>query len=491
MIKTNVTNAQNKVNGDMSKVSSDQTAVSNAQSAVNTAQNNVNSKQQAVNNAYNDINNPDVQAKQNAVNQAQNAVDTDKNNIQAANTAANQAHNDIDTDKKNIAADQSKVIDDQTAVSNASSANDQAQGALQSAQSQLQNDQSALNNVNDQLSNQNHIVLPSGYNDDMFNNGDISSIMQQGQQLNGYSNQNENSYKHNQADENENIDPHNLTQAQRAEITEWVAGLLNPIREQLGNPLIQISNGSLQYSQDVTNKYNSDNWDWLSQSHDTNGLDSVNTQDGINNWSECIGPLSNEGYPTNMDQLKQNIYDNLLMMLFDDADSNYGHAKSLMGYDAKTSTDRGFDATSTEYLGMSVDNHDGIHFNFVDEANNNFDKTGNYPIPSTTALEQQQTQLQGQVSSDQSAVSSAETQANQTQSALNSAQSQLNNDQAQLQSDQNALNDANSRLNQRSKRINQCFNRITKRSTSLEERPSSLGCRECFHATKISCLQPS
>ena len=110
-----------------------------------------------------------------------------------------------------------------------------------------------------------------------------------------------------------------------------------------------------------------------------------------------------------------------------------------MGYDAKTSTDRGFDATSTEYLGMSVDNHDGIHFNFVDEANNNFDKTGNYPIPSTTCFRTTTDPITRSSSSDQSAVSSAETQANQTQSALNSAQSQLNNDQAQLQSDQKCV----------------------------------------------------
>ncbi|MBO8442128.1 MAG: SEC10/PgrA surface exclusion domain-containing protein, partial [Firmicutes bacterium] len=346
------------------------------------------------------------------------------------------------------------------------------QSALQSAQSQLQNDQSALNNVNDQLSNQNSIQLPSGYNDDMFNNDDISSIMQQGQQLNGYdsSTTSANTYKHNQADENESIDVTNLTDAQRAEITEWVAGLLNPIREQLGNPDVQISNGSMQYSKDVVDRYNSDGWNMTTQGHDQNALTQVGQQDGVQDESEAAGLIYYPNNPitpapTNMDQLKQDVYNTIISMLFDDAGSDYGHTQALIGYDAKTANTRGFDDTTEEYLGVDTDDNGWVHFNFARQGS--YDKTGDYPIPSTTALEQQQTQLQGQVSSDQSAVSSAETQANQTQSALNSAQSQLSNDQAQLQSDQNALNDANSRLTN-------AQNALTSASTALQNDQQAL-----------------
>lgn len=146
-------------------------------------------------------------------------------------------------------------------------------------------------------------------------------------------------------------------------LTQYVCRLLNPIREALGNPVYQINQGSIDIVDEVAKGYVQDNWNLLiKRAHDMSRLQKIGGDYGVI-VSESISAGYTQAAPrqNTMDQLKNAAYDSIVDMLFQDADSEWGHTTDLVGA-------RVADVTST-FLGVAPDSLGNLHYNGEPQTN--------------------------------------------------------------------------------------------------------------------------
>ncbi len=163
--------------------------------------------------------------------------------------------------------------------------------------------------------------------------------------------------------------------------TQFAVSLLNPIREAIGVTPYKITNASIDVAQDVANEYRKDNWNTLENSHDGEALSRVaekwNTDLIGESWADD-GWFGGHGHAYSnltLDDLYYGVYNSILMLLFQDANQDYGHATDLLGVRAANSdvTVAGDDlGVSFEYgKGMKAwgqTNVGGFHFNSISDA---------------------------------------------------------------------------------------------------------------------------
>lgn len=212
---------------------------------------------------------------------------------------------------------------------------------------------------------QNVIQLPSGWVDALRSQHDwgditdstlsntLSSLGVEGEALNN------GKYIHNPNDNyvvNYNADG-SIDKRQILILTQYVCRLLNPIREALGNPVYQINQGSLDIVDEVAKGYVQDNWYlMIKRAHDMVRLQQIGDEYGVI-VSESISAGYTQAAPrqNTMDQLKNAAYDSIVDMLFQDADSEWGHTTDLVGARAP-------EVTST-FLGVAPDSLGNLHYN--------------------------------------------------------------------------------------------------------------------------------
>src|SRR5699024_11074381 len=348
----------------------------------------------------------DVQSKQNSVNNAQTAVNkaqSDVNNAKAENDKAQQALVDAQ-DKAN-----------------------KTQQALNDAKTQRDNASQKVNSITDQLNSINTIVLPDGYVQAWKDNADDSifqPIADKGFKIN--------SYKHNEEDQKVMVDPLHLTDEQQKELTLWVAGILNGVRQQFGFTGKNIvTDNSLKYAKVVADNY------WDKFDHDTSALEKAEEAIGGGVWysTEAIdlGYIPNE--TVSMDTLKESVYNSMLGMIFDDAGANWGHTAHLTGARVNGNSIR---------FGFSIDKNGVTHY----ESYQSNDNTTQYiPKDDTASLQAQLANAQSDLQTKQAAFETATSNNNNAQNTLASAKTNAQNASQDLATKQSTLDKANTNLN--------------------------------------------
>lgn len=553
--KALITSAQSKVNHDQSNVVSAQKVVNqkkdnlvSAQSAVR----NVQKKQQVNSNSDKDSSNQ--MSAQNKVNQDQNLVSTQQSivnhdqsqqlnakkiNDQAKNVLINAEQRNADAQQKvsddqkqiddirqTISQDSSKINNQQKVVNNDQQKVTEDQNQInqnntqyQADQKQLQSDQQILNSakqtltsadnfVNDTknklnaLQNQNgnmisnQIKIPSGYITsllDQVQSGNLTSSENvQKKTINGIV-MNEH-YKHNPTAAKQIVNANDLTHlssSNQIELNQYVANLINSVRNQMGLQPLTVTDGSIKLAQEVAEQYNEyDNnkgWNVYSKMmsrqfpHYVQGLQNVARQnnmpisnpgenastsifgeetDQIEKKSAVLGNLHTDNStdpsqweydpkslidaPLTMDDLEENAYNTIIYMLFSDKESYFDHAKNFTELNGN--------------MGVSFDNLGQLHFEFY--PSNAQGRLGNTPISTNNnqdnsrqinALQKQLAQQQEAVVQAQKNVDLAQQKVNDDQDRLNQnipskLQDQLSKDQAQLLSDENLLNNYQNQL---------------------------------------------
>lgn len=227
-----------------------------------------------------------------------------------------------------------------------------------------------------------------------------------------------------------------LTADQQKEITLWTAGILNDIRKQLGfSNRIVVTNKSLEFA-----KYIADNSTIAGLEHDDKALQDVSKNVlQIRIQSESIGF---GGAQATMNDLQESVYYLMLQMLFDDADSNWGHAMQISGMD--------FDQMKDEYFGIGIRPQNNIigFETFYPEDPAKADEGGRLTIPSvdTTELQAELTTAQSDLNTKSNALTSAKSANDEAQSALTTANNNLVTAQTNLTNAQKAKTQADSDL---------------------------------------------
>ena len=317
-----------------------------------------------------------------------------KQNTQQEQTAKN------DLKQPNQADSQKQLDDAQNAVNNAQSKANDVQNALTNAKNTLSASQNALTQAQDGQKDHvvNAIKLPAGYIDawkeyvntkekddwllsqkrypDLYNK--LKSLDTQ-----AYNNNFMNYHSDPVAAKTPVIlnDNGTLSRDDIIKATQFAASLLNPIREAIGVTPYKITNASIDVTQDVANEYRKDNWNTWENSHDGEALSRVaekwNTDLVGESWAGD-GWFGGHGHAYNnltLDDLYYGVYNSILMLLFQDASQNYGHATDLLGVRAANS-----DLTvAGDNLGVSFEygkgmkawgqtNVGGFHFNSISDA---------------------------------------------------------------------------------------------------------------------------
>ncbi|WP_201727235.1 SEC10/PgrA surface exclusion domain-containing protein [Lactobacillus helveticus] len=193
-----------------------------------------------------------------------------------------------------------------------------------------------------------------------------------------------NDYKHNKEDEQHQVDLDHITPDEYQEINEYAIRLINSVRSQTGRPNLVLNKDVMKMAQVVADKYNEDGRSNLDgKGHDYKAVNDAARQFGLvddpANNSQYYEDLS--GWPTNvtsfinhdkpnldannwygwfvnsdptithtvsMDYIKQNIYNDIVAMLFNDHE--WDHAKSLLSIG-----DMNLDNDTKHYaFGMSI-----------------------------------------------------------------------------------------------------------------------------------------
>ena len=345
--QANQTTQEQTVADKQADVTKAQDAVNQAKADVNQAQADATKAQDTVNQAQANLDGTNVEQVTNDAKQAQATVDQDKQDLAQANNEVTDATNKVADANNEVGQAQTNVNTAQKAVNDAQADVKTATNKLNDAKTQAANQvqvvnqaQNAYDSAKQVVDNFNTIVLPDGYSitytDDQAT--EAAKINAKGGEIN--------KYKHNDADKLVKVDPGHLTDEQQKELTLWVASLLNPLRKQYVakysdgttetvSNLNTVTDNSLLYARNVAKYYDENAVDgYIKWDHDAAAIDKAETLPsslGANNFSESIAVIW--AGITDMDSLKESIYNSLLGMLFYDQHSGEGHAAQLLGND--------------------------------------------------------------------------------------------------------------------------------------------------------------
>ena len=264
---------------------------------------------------------------------------------------------------------------------------------------------------------------------------------------------NPNRFKVTGKDRDVKVDVANLTPEVEREINLFTADLINQIRDAFGTPHAIVTEDSMRIAKEVAKASKSEG------DHDFDALDRVGKEYGVL-LAENLGFSDTE--VSNLAELKESIYENLIAMMFLDFEPNWGHALSLASLDNTKPN-----VVYQQYIGVSVRKNkefpfslhiDGTSDNVIKESSK-FNKTKVVTANNNTKALQEKLSLAQSTYEDalkasqeaKSAVQSAQTAYTNAETALANARTNLSNvvgNKVDVPSLEKALADAQSKLAQ-------------------------------------------
>ena len=275
---------------------------------------------------------------------------------------------------------------------------------------------------------------------------------------------NPNKYKAPEKDKNVPVDIKNLTPEVERQINLFTADLINQVRDAFGRPRAVVTEDSIRIAKEVAKASKAE------ENHDFEAMDKVGNANGVL-LSENLG-FTEKGV-SNLAELKEAIYENILIGLFLDSDTetqlNWAHALSF----ARLSDINKPDLVYQHYIGVGFQPTSQGTFNIhIDGTSNNgisanakFDKTKvvSSPTSNTKALQEKLTLAQStydnalsELNQAKSSVQSAQTAYTNAETALTNARTNLSNvvgNKIDVPSLEKALADAKDKLSQDTKAL--------------------------------------
>lgn len=270
---------------------------------------------------------------------------------ETAQKEADQASLNLAKAQKDQLAEQVKKANDAVSeatneVSNKQSSLSQARQQADSAKAKLDKAQNTVNGLQAKVDSINVITMPKNYF--LYNKYGMPDRINTAVVDEAYK---ANSYKDDQEAKKEAV-AHNkdgvtqLTDSQQKELTLWVAGILNDVRQQVGlKPNLVVTSGSLDHTNYIATHSTVPTFD-----HDTNAIDAADKL--ISDLSMSSESIGTPWYAENMNDVKRGVYYHMLSMIFGDADANWGHAFQLTGDETSMLANTPGNPKS-EYFGVS------------------------------------------------------------------------------------------------------------------------------------------
>lgn len=388
--------------------------------------------------------------------QAQNKKAADQTTLTAKETARDEKQTAYNNAKSEADTAASSVTSKQTALTNVKNAATAKASALATAKTNLQNAQDA------EHVNPNKITIDGAYKTAVLN---AQSYAESGRTLPdsvknaikaaGATLLRQNHYQSVAADQAETVDFNNITADQLKQIRVYYLKLINHLREQLGEQPLKFNNSAMRMSDEIAQKYESNNWDGSTRSHDVPAIRDGYSNFGMpGNMEEAMGFFSKGWLPNyeatyqnsssqyelktaghtqvTLDDIENNLYGVVNNMLFNDEASNWGHTMGLTH-------------PHSEFMGFAISRYGDtltFHMNPVTPAAisepTRFNVNDNVALDNSAAI----TALQAAVDAAQTAADAATAAQTAAQTAYDNAVSAKTAKETALTAAKTALDDA-------------------------------------------------
>ena len=345
---------------------------------------------------------------QNAVNTASKEVQTVEKELEVAKQADESRSQSIETASQKVSDLESKLSATKNNLNEASSHKEQVDKAVAEGQKTLtkaENDVAAINSI---TLSPDYVKALKAYSSAEIGSSEYAVAEQELARLSVELHK-VNQFKANKNDlSTETYDLNNLPKSVLTELSLFTSDLLNQIHQQVGTAPTVVTASSIDFADKVTDKAIEDNWDTWDKSHNEEGITAVSqiynlvSSDKVGNFYEDwagITNMSNTSYTVpnlTLSQLKQKIYESLLMFFFPTTVKEWQHAAdlagtkvSLLGYEGKVK--ESYVAVDFSRIGE----HSGIHFITVNDVmltpQSDFDTT---PIVASKTPESMEKELE-------------------------------------------------------------------------------------------------
>lgn len=168
-----------------------------------------------------------------------------------------------------------------------------------------------------------------------------------------------------------------LTDEQKMELNFFANDLLNQIREAFGTSKVTISKGAVNFADEISDRYVSDNWDWdkvISEGHDKEAIKELARKNGLfeGQFYENMNTIYGSRPTVTMNRAKEMIYEAFVDYLYNGME--WEHAGSVSGVTSMED--------KKQYMGIALSsrkNATGVHLITVAESlireGSTFDKT--------------------------------------------------------------------------------------------------------------------
>ena len=370
-------------------------------------------------------------------------VATLTNQVKDDTQAVETAQTNLDNGKKAQANKDQAIKDAQTGVSSAETKLSQATTALATAKADQSNKEKAVTAAQADLEraktelesisttnakfpvSQEYISLLKEYAKSKSESvsNQLKDLGEKEMEKRGYlgdTENNPNRFKVTGKDRDVKVDVANLTPEVEREINLFTADLINQIRDAFGTPHAIVTEDSMRIAKEVAKASK------LEGDHDFDALDGVEAKNGIL-ISENLGFSANE--VTNLAELKEAIYENLISMIFNDSEPKWGHALSLSSLDSTKP-----DVVYQQYVGVGIRTNKTFPFSIhIDgTSNNGISENAKFDKTKVVTANNNAKDLQEKLDLAQSTYDNAISVLNQAKSAVQSAQTTYTNAETAL-----------------------------------------------------------
>ena len=381
--------------------------------------------------------------------QLEKEVATLTSQVKEDTKAVETAQSDFDNAKKAQSDKAQAIKDAQTGVSNAESKLSQATTSLASAKANQSNKDKAvtsakadLNRAKEELEStsttkakftvsQKYVSLLKEYakSQSASVSKQLEALGKKEMEERGYlgdTENNPNRFKVTGKDRNVKVDVANLTPGVEREINLFTVDLINQIRDAFGTHRAIVTEDSMGIAKEVARASKTEG------DHDFDALDKVGKDYGVL-LAENLGFSDTE--VSNLAELKESIYENLIAMMFLDFEPNWGHALSLASLDNTKPN-----VVYQQYIGVSVRKNrefpfslhiDGTSDNVI-KGSSKFDKTKVITANNTKALQEKLSLAQSTYDNALKASQEAKSTVQSSQTAYTDAETALANARTNL-----------------------------------------------------------
>ena len=250
--------------------------------------------------------------------QAQNELKTAQDTANKAAETINNAQAKLNSDTNALNGAKTELSNKQKQASDLTSQRDQVAKDLQAAQNKMNTAKADSDADKDAVVNT--MVMPQVYKDTVkkWNGKKHTDDYYKEMEAASWIGWNQNEYKHNDAEKNHMVDLKHMSRADQIELNKFGINLINQLRTQIGVDPWTFNESALDFANAIADRYVKDDWDSDKNGHDSEAINELAHQYGLNYGITSDGKYSKDGQ----------YYENMMTDLFGQTEIPFEQAKA-------------------------------------------------------------------------------------------------------------------------------------------------------------------